>query len=79
MLLFVYCGPQQGTDPIRTTAMNKIKAYLEEVVKEMQKVNWPKQKELTNNTIITLVATVIISLFIFGADRLISQILEFVY
>lgn len=59
--------------------MNKIKAYLEEVVKEMQKVNWPKQKELTNNTIITLVATVVISLFIFGADRLISQILEFVY
>lgn len=59
--------------------MNKIRAYLEEVVKEMQKVNWPKQKELVNNTMITLLASVAISLFIFGSDRLISTVLEFIY
>jgi preprotein translocase subunit SecE len=59
--------------------MNKIKAYLEEVTKEMRKVSWPSQPELISNTVITLVATVIISLFIFGADRVISLVLEVVY
>ena len=59
--------------------MNKLKAYLEDVAKEMRKVSWPTQAELIANTSITLVATVIISLFIFGADRLISVVLEVVY
>jgi preprotein translocase subunit SecE len=59
--------------------MNTIKTYLEDVAKEMRKVSWPTQAELIANTAITLVATVIISLFIFGADRLISVVLEVVY
>lgn len=59
--------------------MNKIKAYIDEVIKEMQKVSWPKQSELISNTAITLVATVIVSLMIFGADRVIGWVLENVY
>ncbi len=59
--------------------MHKIKAYLEEVVKEMRKVSWPAQRELISNTGITLLATLIISLFIFAVDRVISQVLEFIY
>ena len=59
--------------------MKKIKAYLDEVVKEMRKVSWPKRNELISNTTITLVATVIISLLVFGADRIISTVLEFIY
>jgi preprotein translocase subunit SecE len=59
--------------------MNKIQAYLEDVGKEMRKVSWPSQQELISNTVITLVATVIISLFIFGADRIISMVLEVIY
>ena len=43
----------------------------------MQKVSWPKQSELMGFTAITVIATIIISLFIFGADRLISIVLEF--
>ena len=56
-----------------------IKAYLEDVVKEMQKVNWPSQKELISNTTITLIATAAISLFIFGADRVIGEVLRLIY
>jgi len=59
--------------------MKRIKAYLEEVAKEMRKVSWPNRKELINNTVITLVASAIISVFIFGIDRVISQVLEVVY
>jgi len=53
--------------------------YLVEVRKEMRKVNWPKRQELLSNTTLTLVASVAISLFIFGADQIISTVLRFVY
>ena len=56
-----------------------IVGYVGEVRKEMDKVNWPHQKELVNNTIITLVASLALALFIFGADKVISSILEIVY
>jgi len=56
-----------------------IKSYLEEVATEMRKVNWPKRPELISNTIITLVATAVLSLFIFGADRVIGAVLDVIY
>lgn len=59
--------------------MNKIKAYIDEVIKEMRKVNWPKQSELIDNTVVTLIGTLLIGVFIFGADRLISFVLGFIY
>ena len=67
-----------------TTAQKKedstgIVGYVGDVKKEMDKVNWPHQKELINNTIITLVSSLILALFIFGADKVISSILELVY
>ncbi|MBT8400841.1 MAG: preprotein translocase subunit SecE [Rhodothermia bacterium] len=55
------------------------KAYMEEVVKEMRKVSWPSRRELINNTMVTLAATLAISLFIYAADWVINQILEFIY
>ncbi len=59
--------------------MKKIQAYLEEVLAEMRKVNWPKRKELVSSSVITLFATVVLSLFIFGADRVITLILDIIY
>ena len=53
--------------------------YLTDVNKEMRKVSWPNRTELINNTLITLFATCVISLFIYGADQVISSILEFIY
>ena len=59
--------------------MNKITLYLNEVYKEMQKVSWPSRNELGSFTLLTVIASLIISLMIFGADRLIGIILEWVY
>lgn len=57
----------------------KIVDYLSDVNKEMRKVSWPNRNELINNTLITLFATVVISLFIYAADQVISSALEFIY
>ena len=59
--------------------MNALKAYLEDVAKEMRKVNWPKQQELISNTGITLVGTLLFGLFVFATDRVISVILDLIY
>ena len=58
---------------------NKAVGYVGEGRKEMRKVNWPKQNELLSNTTLTLVASLIIALFIFGADQVISRLLALVY
>ena len=59
--------------------MNKITLYLNEVYKEMQKVSWPSRNELGAFTLLTVIASMIISLLIFGADRVIGIVLEWVY
>ena len=45
----------------------------------MRKVNWPKRKELISNTVLTLASSLAISIFIFGADQVISTALRFIY
>lgn len=57
----------------------KLGAYLVNVRKEMRKVNWPKRAELVSNTTLTLIATLVISLFIFFSDQVISYILSIIY
>ncbi|HKK10786.1 MAG TPA: preprotein translocase subunit SecE [Bacteroidales bacterium] len=59
--------------------MNKIKEFIESVRKEMKKVSWPTQQELIDNTIVIVVFTIIVSLFIFGVDQVYSTILEAIY
>jgi preprotein translocase subunit SecE len=53
--------------------------YLQNVASEMEKVNWPSWDELISSTLITIVATFIISAFIFLTDQTLSTVLEFLY
>ena len=59
--------------------MTWIREYLENVAAEMEKVNWPSRDELISSTLITIVATLIISGFIFLADQVIQSTLEVLY
>lgn len=49
--------------------MSKVKEYINETVTEMvHRVTWPTWKELQSNTIIVVVASVMIALIIFAMD-----------
>lgn len=48
-------------------------------MQEMRKVNWPSRQELISNTFITIVATLLISAFIYGVDQVISGALTALY
>jgi preprotein translocase subunit SecE len=59
--------------------MEKIKAFLLDVKKEMNKVSWPTQEELRDNTIVVVIFSLILSAFIYGVDHIYSVILKAIY
>ncbi|MFH1685940.1 MAG: preprotein translocase subunit SecE [bacterium] len=52
--------------------MEKIKKFLKEVVAELRKVTWPTKDELVGSTIVTIVVSLIVAIFIGIVDRILS-------
>jgi preprotein translocase subunit SecE len=50
----------------------KIIAFFQDVAKEMKKVTWPTKAELIESTKIVIVVCVVLSLFTYGIDVIIS-------
>jgi len=59
--------------------MDKIKEFLKDVRKEMKKVSWPSQQELIDYTIVVVVFTILLAVFIFLIDHVYSTVLEAIY
>jgi preprotein translocase subunit SecE len=47
--------------------------FLREVRGEMKKVAWPNRKEVTSYTLVVLITTIVLTLFVFGLDELIRN------
>ena len=58
--------------------MNKIKIFFSEVKFEMKKVSWPNWDELKGSTYIVLSLSLILILFLFFVDFLLSKVLNFI-
>ena len=56
--------------------MQKLMQYLRDVRSEMIKVSWPSWNELSSATILVIVLSLIMSLFVFGCDEIIAFILQ---
>ena len=52
--------------------MEKIKKFLKEVVAELRKVTWPTKDELVGSTIVTIVVSLIVAIFIGIVDRVLT-------
>lgn len=60
--------------------MKKITAYLKDSYTELvYKVSWPSREELSNSSVIVMVASLIIALLVFGIDSLFEWILKLLY
>jgi preprotein translocase subunit SecE len=55
---------------------NKVTKFLKEAKIELKKVVWPTRKQAINLTIVVIVATLLVALFIGGADFLFSRLVE---
>ena len=60
--------------------MKKIAAYIKDSYTELvYKVSWPTREELSNSSIIVMIASLIIALVVFGIDSLFEWILKLLY
>jgi len=54
----------------------KIIGFFTDVVKEMNKVTWPKRDELRESTMVVLVVCLLIAFFVAAVDMGVSRLLE---
>lgn len=54
----------------------KVINYFQDIAKEMQKVTWPTRQELMESTKIVIVVTLIIALFTWLVDTVLSEALK---
>ncbi len=52
--------------------------YLQNVRKELSKVTWPSREQLMESTAITLTLSIILAIFIFAWDFVISRVINFI-
>ena len=57
----------------------KIIAFFVDVYKEMSKVTWPKRDELQDSTVLVLVVCLIIAVFVYLVDTIVSQALKGIF
>ncbi len=57
----------------------KINKFLQEVKQEMSKVSWPTRDELKGTTIIVIVLTITLSVFIWLTDKILEGLLNIIY
>ena len=59
--------------------MNKFVTFLKEVNAELRKVTWPTKEELIGSTIVTIVVSLIMSIFIGFVDRILTFAIKTVF
>jgi preprotein translocase subunit SecE len=55
---------------------NKVKKFIIDAYQEMHKVAWPSKQELTGSTIVVVVMSVIVSIFIGIVDLILNKLVN---
>lgn len=59
--------------------LNNAIGFLKEVKAEMKKVSWPQRKDVTGTTIVTIVSTLLLALYLYIADKLFVYLIKYIY
>jgi preprotein translocase subunit SecE len=54
----------------------KIIAFFQDAVKEMEKVTWPTREELFESTRVVIIVCLLIAVFTWGVDLVVSKALQ---
>jgi preprotein translocase subunit SecE len=54
----------------------KIIAFFTDVMREMNKVTWPKREDLQESTVIVLVVCLILAAFVYAVDAAVTLVLQ---
>ncbi len=58
--------------------IKKIREFLDGVIFEMKKVSWPTWQELKGSTIVVLILSLILAVFLFVVDLVLSKIMHLI-
>ena len=56
--------------------MNKISQFLKEVKQEVRKVTWPTKAETIRYSIMVIVASLVVAVYLGGVDYVVASLLE---
>ncbi|MBD5291952.1 MAG: preprotein translocase subunit SecE [Muribaculaceae bacterium] len=59
--------------------MKLIKDIKESYDELVYKVSWPTQKQLVNSSVLVLIASIIIAVFIWAVDKIFELLMQFIY
>jgi preprotein translocase subunit SecE len=59
-------------------AVARVKEFVQDVLAEFRKVSWPSRQELINSTVVVIVVTVVLSLFLGGVDIVLARAVEWI-
>jgi preprotein translocase subunit SecE len=59
--------------------LEKLKKYWKETVAELRKMSWPTRQELTGSTIVVVVVSLIVAVFIGIVDRILVLIVKTIF
>lgn len=57
----------------------KVKTFLKEVKAEMKKVSWPSRRDVAGTTFVTIVATLVLAIYLYFADIIFTFLVKYVY
>ena len=56
--------------------LRRAQEFVREVLAEFRRVTWPSRQELINSTVVVITVTVVVALFLGGADIVLARIVE---
>ncbi len=59
--------------------LEKVKKYLKETLAELRKMSWPTKQELIGSTIVVVVVSLIVAVFIGIVDRILVLIVKAIF
>ena len=59
--------------------IERIRLFLSETRTELKKVTWPTREELRESTIVVIVSTFIVTIFVGVVDQILSRIIRLVF
>ena len=63
---------------MQVAAVGRVREFVQEVLAEFRKVTWPSRQELVNSTVVVIVVTVILALFLGGVDIVLARVVEWI-
>ena len=66
----------ETTSANETSTVGKVTGFIKESKAELQKVTWPTKQELFMNTIVVLIAVVLVAVSIWVADTVFSILIR---